>query len=485
MKKFWKATLAIFVLVALAYVLASYLESRRSLWHRLQNPETVQKLKQFVALQAAQANADTNGVPSEIRAILEQAKRGDWLTLSNSMQAIRRWRFGWQHGWQHDWHPLGPKMAVKYFWCSIVRLAGGNSPDYLAPPDMRGACGSAAFELENAFDVFWNIDEKYSEKLGREIITSIPPGSIFIGDNDAGRLIPSVMLTPLSDSSPFYILPQWAFKTCGTDGGLQQLQTLYGKKIHLPTNADMDQCFRDFAVQLQLASATNIDTDSYGLNGMEGLAVQRLMDANPKREFYLVEQAPVTALLPHCEPHGLILKLHPQPVEKFSDEILQRDHDFWVKEIQPMIGGWLKDDTSIAEIAAFAKKAFGENNLAGFTGDASFIRSEATRAIYVKARCSIARIYAWRAKKATDETERKRMAHVADFAFRQAWVLSPYSPIAYSYADFLRSQGWLDDAIQVMETFAALPQLRGDYLATNVLAQYKQLQAKQAAKPAN
>ena len=140
MKKFWKATLAIFVLVALAYVLASYLESRRSLWHRLQNPETVQKLKQFVALQAAQANADTNGVPSEIRAILEQAKRGDWLTLSNSMQAIRRWRFGWQHGWQHDWHPLGPKMAVKFFWCSIVRLAGGNSPDYLAPPDMNGVC---------------------------------------------------------------------------------------------------------------------------------------------------------------------------------------------------------------------------------------------------------------------------------------------------------------------------------------------------------
>ena len=481
MKKFWKATLAIFVLAVLAYALASYLESRRSLWHRLQNPETVQKLKQFVATQTAQANANTNGVPSEIRAILEQAERGDRIAINDSMEKIYLWRFGWEHGWEHNWRPRGLKMATKYLWCSIVRFTDGRPPDYLAPPDMYVAAGSAAFELENAFDVFWSIDEKYSEQFGREIIASIPPGSIYLGDNDAGRFIPSVMLTPLSDSSPFYILPPWVFQTCGTEEGLKQLHTLYGKKIHLPTATDMDKCFQDYAAQLQLASAANIDADGYSVNGQEGLAIQRLMDANPKREFYLVEQSPATALLPHCEPHGLILKLNPQPVEKFSDEILQRDHDFWVKEIQPMIGGWLKDDTSIAKIATFAKKAFGQNDLAGFTGDASFIRSKATRAIFVRSRNSIAGIYARRAKKTTDATERKRMASAADFAYRQAWALSPDSTTAYGYADFLCFQGRFDDAILVMETYAALPQRRGDSQATNVLAQLKQWRAEHSS----
>lgn len=471
MKKFLKVTLAVSALVVAIWTLAGYMESRRSLWHKLNNPETVQKLKQFVALKEAQANADTHGVPPEIRAILQQAKRGDWLTLSNSLQDIRWWSHFWQHGWEDGWRPHGPKMAVKSFLCSIIPRSVGRL-DYLAPPDMSGACGSAVYELENAFDVFWNIDEKFSERFGRDLIASIPTGSIYLGGNDAGRFIPTIMCTPLSDASPFYILPQWVFRSRDMEE-LGRLRSAYGKKIRLPTDVEMKICLQDYCNQI-IRYQTNEDSLD-DIMGMAGLAIQRLMAANQQREFYLSEEYPISALLPQYEPHGLILKINPQPAEKLSDEILQRDHDFWAKEIQPLIGDWLKDETPVAEIAAFAKRTFGKDDLTGFTGDARFIHSAGTQAMFVRARCSIAGVYAWRARKATDEAERKRMAHAADFAFRQAWALSPYSlEVFYGYVNFLLSQDRPDNALLVAETFSDLPHVKGTYTATNTLASVKQ-----------
>lgn len=487
MKKFLKAILAVCVLAALAWALTAYMESRRSLWHQLKNPETVRKLKEFVALKTAQANADTNGVPSELRAVLKQAERGDWLAMSNSMSDIGHWAVGWQHGWQHDmehdyWRPSGLKMAVKYVWCRAF-TRDGRVPDYLAPPDMNGACGIAAYELYDAFDAFWNTGEKYAEQFGREIVASIPSGSIYLGDNGVGRFVPTVMFTPLSESNSFYILPQWVFRSSGTEERLKLLHSVFGKKINLLTGADMEKCFQDFAAQLQ--AETNTDSYPYGFNRLEGLAIQRMIAVNPQREFYLIEEVPIETLLPQFEPHGLILKVNPKPMGKISDEVLQHDHEFWMKEIQPLIGDWLKDETSLAEIAAFAKKVFGEGDLSGFTGDASFIRDANAQDLFVRSRCSIARIYAWRAKTATDERERKRMIQAADFAFRQVWAMCPHKPQAYNYVNFLLSQKRFDDAVFLMETCAALPQLRGDETVTNTLEKLKQWRKDSLLKPAN
>jgi Tfp pilus assembly protein PilF len=48
--------------------------------------------------------------------------------------------------------------------------------------------------------------------------------------------------------------------------------------------------------------------------------------------------------------------------------------------------------------------------------------------------------------------EKERMAHEADFAFRQAWALCPYNPqTSNSYASFLHSQHRDSDARLVNE----------------------------------
>jgi hypothetical protein len=77
-------------------------------------------------------------------------------------------------------------------------------------------------------------------------------------------------------------------------------------------------------------------------------------------------------------------------------------------------------------------------------------------------RSSIAGIYAWRAQHATDATEKQRMNDAADFAFRQAWVLCPYSPEAvFRYTNLLMSENRFSDALLVAETAAKFPAREG------------------------
>ena len=54
-------------------------------------------------------------------------------------------------------------------------------------------------------------------------------------------------------------------------------------------------------------------------------------------------------MYPYLEPHGLIMKINRQQLPEMSDEIVQRDSDYWTKYLTPMIGGWLKPDTTIEE----------------------------------------------------------------------------------------------------------------------------------------
>ncbi len=79
--------------------------------------------------------------------------------------------------------------------------------------------------------------------------------------------------------------------------------------------------------------------------------------------------------------------------------------------------------------------------------------------MYARSRAVIGWVYAWRAENGTDAQEKKRMERVADFAFRQAWALCPYSPDAtYRYLNFLLEEKRYDDAILVGETALGMPE---------------------------
>ena len=218
---------------------------------------------------------------------------------------------------------------------------------------------------------------------------------------------------------------------------------------------------------------------------VKSLMAKLIFDKNPDREFYIEESFPFDWMYPYLEPHGLIFKLNHQPLPGLSDEIVRQNHDYWRRVVRPMIGDWLTDETSVEHVAAFVKKIFGNQDFRGFTGDQRYIYNAYSQRMFSKLRSSLAGLYAWRMQHATGATEEERMAREADFAFRQAWALCPYSPEAvFRYVNFLMEQERASDALLVAEAAAQMPSMQGQegqQIRDLVVALKENQKAKQAS----
>jgi len=208
---------------------------------------------------------------------------------------------------------------------------------------------------------------------------------------------------------------------------------------------------------------------------INGLLAKVMFDKTHDHDFYVEESFPLDWMYPYLEPHGLIMKINRQPLAGLSEDIVSQDRDYWTKYVTPMIGGWLNDDTPLSEVAAFVEKVHLRHDLGGFTGDPRFVQSDFSCKMFSKLRSSIAGIYVWRLDHAAGEAESERMARAADFAFRQAWALCPYSPEAvFRYANFLTKQKRSADAFLVAS--ATLKLEPNNIQVRNLVAQLQQFQ---------
>jgi hypothetical protein len=340
---------------------------------------------------------------------------------------------------------------------------------------LRGIPWQAVVEIWGGFAAFAEGDEKYSAAFANDIIDSIPPGSIYFGGTDPGRFLISAMQKSQVKGDPFFTLTQNALSS---GDYLEYLRSMYGDRIYIPTSEDSQKCFEDYMDDVQrrmqnhqLKPGENVKTDANGklqvrgqvaVMEINGLLVKTIFDKNPGREFYIEESFPLDWMYPYLEPHGPIMKINRQPLTSLSEDIVGQDHDYWAKLVEPMIGGWLKEDTSVSEIADFAKKTFGKQDFSGFTGDPRFIQNAYSHKMFSKLRSSQAGLYAWRVDHATDAEEKQRLAPAADFAFRQAWALCPYSlETVFRYVNFLVEQKRFAAALVVAETAAQMPLAQG------------------------
>jgi hypothetical protein len=429
-------------------------------WQSIKNPEVITQLKSFVAEKEEQANASTNKMPKEFKRFFAAADKGDWLVVSNMF------------------YDLGQRNG---------HFEGLGEPEW----QLRGTPWYAVAEIWGGFAAFSEGDEKYSAAYAKDIIDSIPPGSVYFGGTDPGRFLITAMQKSHANADPFFTLTQNAL----ADGTYcDYLQSMYGGKIYIPTPDDLQRCFEDYSADAQRRSQqhklqpgenfTMVDgkpqiSGQVAVMNINGLMVKVIFDKNPDREFYIEESFPLDWMYPYLEPHGLIFKINRQPLPTLSDEIIQRDRTYWVNCVLPIIGDWLKPDTTVAEIAAFAEKVFLRHDFSGFSGDLRFIQNAYSHKTFSKERGSIAGLYAWRAQHATDASEKKRMNDEADFAFRQAWALCPYSPEAvYRYVNLLLSQNRASDALLIAETAAKFPSTTGIDVAQiqNLVEQLKRFQ---------
>jgi len=421
------------VILGAGLLITGCAKKQTTLFQSLKNPELAAQLKSFIAEKEAQANAATNKMPSEFQAFFAVAAKGDWLSVSNAFIKLR-------------------KHAGQY-----------------------GTAWQAVLETWGALDAFGEGDEKYSMIFGTNIIASIPAGSIYFGGTEAGQFIITALQKSQVRADPFFTLSQTALADAPY---LEYLRGMYGTKIYTPTDEDSNKTFQDYTQDVaqrrsknQLKPGEEVTVGADGkiqVRGMmarvqvKGMLAKLIFDKNPDREFYIEESFPFDWLYPYLEPHGLIFKLNHQPLPGLPHKIVEQDHDYWRSLVRPMIGDWLTDDTSVEQVAAFVKKTFGKQDFSGFAGDPRFIQNAYSHKMFSKLRSSVAGIYMWRLDQAAGEQEKKRMSEEADFAFRQAWVLCPYSAEAvFRYVNFLSKEKRIPDALLVAEVAAEMPSTPG------------------------
>jgi hypothetical protein len=183
-------------------------------------------------------------------------------------------------------------------------------------------------------------------------------------------------------------------------------------------------------------------------------------------------------MYPHLSPNGLIMKIKRAPVAELTEEIVRKDHDYWSAYIAPMIGPWLKEETSVKDICDYAEKVFVERNGTGFKGDSKFVANDYACRAFSKLRSSIAGVYAWRTSVSKSPTEQQRMIQAADFAFRQAFALCPYSPEAvFRYINLLITMGRVDEALLIAQTASDASPSNGQL--RNLIQELKKIKERQ------
>ncbi|MEO5801895.1 MAG: tetratricopeptide repeat protein [Verrucomicrobiota bacterium] len=305
-------------------------------------------------------------------------------------------------------------------------------------------------------------EPKYVQAMVDDVISSIPTGSIYFGGTDPGRFLISAFSKSHVKGDPFFTLTPNAL----ADGlYLQYLSNMYGGKIYTPTPEDSQRCFNEYledagrrnkSKQLKPGEDYKDVDGQIQISGLvavmsiNALLVKTMVEKNTDREFYLEEGFPLDWMYPHLEPHGLIMKINRQPLKELSENLIQKDQNYWQPRMAEMVGDWLKEDTSVKTVAEFAEKIYLRKNLKDFKGDPQFVKNEDSQKTFSKLRASIGGVYAWRVANATGPEEQSRMIRAADFAFRQSVALSPNSPEAvFRYVNLLLSQNRIADAILV------------------------------------
>ncbi len=260
----------------------------------------------------------------------------------------------------------------------------------------------------------------------------------------------------------------------------------FGKTIYIPSSEELQKCFADYSADAarrhqhdqqfpneprQLKPGEDVKMGEGGriqvggqvaVMSINALMAKLIFDKNPDHEFYVEESFPLDWMFPHLEPNGLIMKINREPVSALPDDVIRKDHEYWQKLVAGMIGDWLTD-TSVQTVADFAEKTFVRKDLSGFKGDPNFVRDNYAPKMFSKWRSAIGGIYLWRLGLMPgvptppeylpkNDAERQRMIKEADFAYRQAFAICPYSPeVVFRYVNFLTGQSKRNEALVIAE----------------------------------
>ncbi len=247
------------------------------------------------------------------------------------------------------------------------------------------------------------------------------------------------------------------------------------QEIHTPSPEESQIAFQEYIVDAQRRLQLNqlkpgedvkiVDqrvqvAGQTAVMAINGLLTKVIFDQNPTNEFFVEESFPLDWMFPYLTPFGIIMKINRQQVPAITEEMMQKDHQFWSAYSDRLIGNWITYDTPLKDICAFAERVYLRRDFTGFKGDPKFVRDGVAQKSFSKLRSAIGGLYAWRLSqecpaelRPKSAAEQQRILKETEFALRQAFAYCPYSPEAvYKLMNMLMGSGRLDEAIMVTET---------------------------------
>ena len=265
------------------------------------------------------------------------------------------------------------------------------------------------------------------------------------------------------------------------------------REIYIPSNEDSQICFKQYVDDAgaraahdqqfpneprQLKPGEDVHIVGEGAQqrvqvsgqiavmSINGLLTKVIFDKNPDNEFYVEESFPLDWMFPHLTPFGVIMKINRHELPELTQEICDKDHEFWSQYDQRLIGQWITYDTPVKDIVDWVEKVYIRHDYTGYKGDIKFARDDEAQKAFSKLRSSIGGIYSYRLGMspsggpvptqwvAKTEAQRKMLLREANFAFKQAFAYCPYSPEAvYRYIQLLTGlEGRFDDALLIAQT---------------------------------
>lgn len=358
-----------------------------------------------------------------------------------------------------------------------AKLIGKGGPEPLSTflrekvtPETRNLLGGAA-------------DARLSAALAKDLNAIIDGDSIWQSNRFAGVTITPYLAKFISENPLGHtrvrlnrLLLEAAYpEIVPSIGGLYP-----DREILTPSPDDSAKAFNDYLTDAQLRHSRGqlkpgedfrIDpagrvqvSGQVAVMAINGLLTKVIFDKNPQNEFFVEESFPLDWMFPYLTPFGVIMKINREPLPEITQEIVDRDHRYWSEYMERTIGKWLTYETSLTNICQWAERVYLHGDYKNFTGDRKFVRDDNAQKAFSKLRSSIGGIYAWRVGMmggvptqpqflAKTQAERERMIKEAEFAFKQALALCPYSPEAvYRLINLLAPQNRYDEALLVAKT---------------------------------
>jgi len=268
------------------------------------------------------------------------------------------------------------------------------------------------------------------------------------------------------------------------------------REIYIPSSEDQQRAFQEYSEdahrrmslgQLRPGEVVKVIDNRIQVSGMvavmsiNGLLAKQIFDRNPTRDFFVEESFPLDWMYPHLTPHGVIMKINRQPVVSFTDELLQKDHEFWRQYSGRLTGDIVQYASSVHEVSRWAEKTYLRYDFSNFTGDRKFVHDIDAQKSFSKLRSAIAGVYAWRLSpqcppefRPRSNAEFQNLLREANFAFLQAFAFCPWSPEAVMrYANLLLQFNRLEDTLVLADTCLKFDPYNAQVVAlANNLRQY-------------